>query len=385
MNPQEQLEQIRRDATDALGRLRASIPSLLSDLFPPQPTGDFIEQSRQRATIGRAANTRRLALILLASLMVPVFMVVVPYRGYDEPVTIIIESGLGRRAIARRLTDEGVLMWRWPFLLYSALRPGSTLKAGEYRFDGARSAAGVFGQLSDGRVLLHTLTVPEGWSQWEIADEVARLGLVERDAFLRAAAKTDLVSDIAPGAETLEGYLYPDTYRIARPTTAEAIVRQMVNRFRRVLRDLPLRTGPGELTLHEIVTLASMVEKESGIRDERGLIAGVYRNRLREEMRLGCDPTVIYAALLADGGEYDGVIHQSDLDRRSPYNTYLVYGLPPGPIASPGRAALAAAVDPAETDYLYFVADARGGHTFAKNVGEHSRNVRRYRELLAQQ
>ena len=385
MNPQEQLALIRQQASDAMGRLRESLPALLDDLFPPKPDGDFIEQSRQRAAFARKTNARLAAYGLMGVLLAPMSLILLPYQGFADPVTVVIEPGLGRRAIAQRLADEGVLLWRWPFLLYSALRPGSTLKAGEYRFEGARSAAGVFGQLSAGQVLFHTLTVPEGWTQWEIADEVERIGLAGREEFLQAAAKTELVADLAPKAESLEGYLYPDTYLISRPTTAEAIVRQMVNKFRQVLSDLPLRSGPNEPTLHEIVTLASMVEKESGTRDERGLIAGVYSNRLREGMRMGCDPTVIYAARLADGGDYDGIIHQSDLDRRSPYNTYLVPGLPPGPIASPGRAALAAAITPAETDYFYFVADTKGGHAFARSVGAHARNVRRYRELLEDQ
>ena len=307
----------------------------------------------------------------------------VPYRGFDEPVTVLIEQGLGRRAIADRLVERGVLWSRWPFLVYTVLRPWNTLKAGEYQFDESASPAGVFHTLAYGRVVVYPLTIPEGLTRWEIADEVARMGLADREAFLRATEDPALILDLDPDAGTLEGYLYPDTYHFARPADPQTMVRVMVERFRGVFSDLWPGGSQIDRTPHEIVTLASLVEEETGSKDERGLIAGVYSNRLRRRMLLGCDPTVIYAARLARGGEFDGIIHQSDLDRRSPYNTYLNRGLPPGPIASPGRAALEAAVQPTETKYLYFVSNTEGGHYFAATVAEHSRNVARYRRLRA--
>ena len=322
------------------------------------------------------------ALLVLAAALAGLLLW--PYQGFQGQKTVVIEQGLGRRAIAARLADEGVLRWRWPFVAYAYAQPHRTLKAGEYVFDRPASAAGVFSKLARGEVHLYALTIPEGWTRWDIADEVARLQLASREAFLEAAGDTALIRDLAPEASSLEGYLFPDTYHFARPSEPAAMARTMVEHFRRVYA--PLRekaSAPGRFTPHQLVTLASLVEKETGVAEERGLIAAVFYNRLERRLALQCDPTVIYAERLAKEGVFDGAINVSDLERNSPYNTYKRPGLPPGPIANPGRAALAAVMNPPASDFLYFVSNNQGGHQFARNGAEHERNVARYRRQRA--
>jgi len=322
--------------------------------------------------------------VLLAAAVLALVSVSLPYQGYSGQKVVVIEQGLGRRAIAARLASEGVLSSRWPFLVYAYLQPHRTLKAGEYVFDRPLSAAAVFSKLARGEVHLYALTIPEGWTRWDIADEVARLQLASREAFLEAVKNTEPIRDLAPEAITLEGYLFPDTYHFARPSEPAVMVRVMVEHFRRVSG--PLRekaTHPAGFTAHQLVTLASLVEKETGVPGERGLIAAVFYNRLQRRFPLQCDPTVIYAARLAADGPFDGVINMSDLERDSPYNTYKRAGLPPGPIANPGRAALAAALTPPASDFLYFVSNNHGGHQFARSGAEHERNVARYRAQRA--
>jgi UPF0755 protein len=320
--------------------------------------------------------------------------VLMPYQGYSESVTLVIQQGMGRRAIADELSSRGVLYSRWPFLLYAYARPLRTLKAGEYVFDRPLSPVEVFRKLERGEVHLYPLRIPEGLTRWEMADEVARLQLASREAFLAAAEDPALIRDLAPEATTLEGYLFPDTYNFARPSDPRQIVRTMVEHFRRVYESLQQPetpalkvrdSGPRALRPHELVTLASLIEEETGAAEERGLVAAVFYNRLERGMVLACDPTVIYAKRLANKGEFDGFIRVSDLERESPYNTYLRAGLPPGPIASPGRASLEAALAPPESKHLYFVSNMRGGHFFAATAVEHARNVARYRRLRAEQ
>lgn len=333
-----------------------------------------------------ARSARRL--VLLGALLAAVFVVALlwPYRGYSGTATVILDQGMSRRAIAARLAREGVLCSRWPFLLYAYAQPHRTLKAGEYDFNQPMSAAAVFGKLARGEVHLYALVVPEGYTRWDIADEVARLRLAPRAALLRAAEETALIRDLAPEATTLEGYLFPDTYYFSRPAEPEQMVRTMVENFRRVFRSLGTPdANPHKLTVNQLVTLASLVEKETAVPEERGLIAAVFYNRLERKMLLACDPTVIYAARLEGDGAFDGVINVSDLERPSPYNTYLHTGLPPGPIAAPGRASLQAVLHPPKSNYLFFVSNTHGGHAFAATAAEHARNVARYRRLREQQ
>ena len=323
---------------------------------------------------------------LLVIVGLPLALLLWPYQGYTGQVVVIIEHGMKRRVIAERLTAEGVLYSRWPFLVYAYAQPHRTLKAGEYVFDRPLSIARVFAKLTRGEIHLYPLTIPEGYTRWHIADEVARLRLASRQSFLEAAKNVELIRDLAPQAKNLEGYLSPDTYSFARPTHPSEIVRTLVDRFRSVYGSLRATAAKRpRLTAYQLVTLASLVEKETGVPEERGLIAAVFYNRLQRGLPLQCDPTLIYAARLAADGYFDGTINISDLERASPYNTYLHPGLPPGPIANPGRASLEAVLNPPHSDFHYFVSNTRGGHFFARTSGEHERNVARYRRLRAQQ
>jgi UPF0755 protein len=210
-----------------------------------------------------------------------------------------------------------------------------------------------------------------------VAEVVEQSGLAKGTDFVAAAHNAALIADIAPHAQSLEGFLFPDTYRFTLHTNAPMIVQAMVARFRQVFHSLAKEEVLPPSRVLEIVTLASLVEKETGKTSERPVIAGVFQNRLGLGMPLQCDPTVVYAAILERA--YRGRIYASDLRRASPYNTYVNRGLPPGPVANPGLAALEAAAKPARTDFLYFVADTDGGHVFARTLAEHTRHVQAYR------
>lgn len=321
--------------------------------------------------------------VVLAALLWLVYQLLHPYQGFTEPVTIVVAQGMSKHAIATRLEATGVLSYRLPLLVYAYLQPHRTLKAGEYRFEEPISPVRLFAKLERGEVHLYAFTIPEGFSMFDIAIAAEDLQLASREAFLEAAKDTSLIADLAPEAETLEGYLFPDTYHFARPAEPRQMVRAMVTRFREVWTNLSRTARPSpnpyqvKLSPHQLVTLASLVEKETSEPGERGPIAAVFYNRLKHKLALQCDPTVIYAARLA--GAYDGVINVSDLARDSPYNTYRHVGLPPGPIANPGRASLEAVLNPPITRYLYFVSNTEGGHVFARTGAEHARNVAHYR------
>jgi UPF0755 protein len=272
---------------------------------------------------------------------------------------------------------------------------GRTLKAGEYKFDQAATARQVHDRLARGDIYVHTVTIPEGYNLYDIANTVQQAGLGSAQDFINtAAADVVFIRDLDPKAATLEGYLFPDTYGFTRTQSTHDMIATMVHRFRREAEQLGLvcaaspdptaQTGAAVSAcpdLHAVVTMASIVEKETAAPEERPLVASVYYNRLRRGIAFAADPTVIYAALLA--GRYTGTIHQSDLQFDSPYNTYRKAGMPPGPIANPGRASLEAALHPANSEFLYFVSDANGHHRFARTLDEHSRNVAAYRRALA--
>jgi UPF0755 protein len=300
-----------------------------------------------------------------------------PYRSSSQPVFVVIERFTPASQIARQLHDAGVIRSERMFLALHYLPPGRTLKAGEYEFDRPLSARQVLQKLQRGEVYYHTVTVPEGFNIFEISSAMAATELVSREEALEALEDPGLVQGLDPLARTVEGYAFPDTYRFTRPTTARAMVAAMVARFRAVYGEMAARYRPSR-PIHDIVTMASLVEKETGTPAERPLVAGVFYNRLRAGMRLQCDPSVIYAALRT--GRYRGSIFRSDLQFTSPYNTYTHAGLPPGPIASPGRASLQAALAPASTRYMYFVSNGQNGHRFSATLQEHSRNVATYRK-----
>jgi UPF0755 protein len=317
---------------------------------------------------------RFLLLLLLLALGAGAWFLFAPAGPHLETF-VEIAPGTSSKGMGRLLEERGIIRSRYAFDLVRMMKHG-TLKAGEYRFDHPASVFGVYDRLRRGDVYYRVVTVPEGYNLFDIATAVEAAQLATRDDFLAAAHKdTALVADLDPTATSVEGYLYPDTYRFQRSDTPTTMLRAMVKRFRQEAVEIGL-TGD----VHRTVTLASLVEKETPVASDRPLVASVMENRLRVNMPLMTDPTVIYAALLEN--HYRGTIFQSDLQRDSAYNTYRHAGLPPGPICSPGAASLKAALHPAATDYLYFVADpgARGHSRFAKTLDEHQRNVMAYRQ-----
>lgn len=291
---------------------------------------------------------------------------------------LLLRPGWTTRRIARELYGAGVIRSEKAFILLHLVRRAQTLKAGEYKFEGAQSALLVHDRLARGDVHARYVTVPEGYNMFDVARAVESAGLGPAPEFLKIVrSEVNLIRDLDPEAQSLEGYLFPDTYQFTRTMSMRDIVGAMVRRFRQEARGLNLTQD-----VHRIVTMASIIEKETSVPDERPEVASVYYNRLKLNMALAADPSVIYAALLA--GRYRGSIYQSDLQYDSAYNTYRFPGLPPGPIASPGRASIEAAMRPATTDYLYFVADGQGGrHRFARSLDEHNRNVAAYRRALS--
>jgi UPF0755 protein len=286
--------------------------------------------------------------------------------------SVMLRPGSSARTVATELRSAGVIRSRYAFLALHYFRVKS-LKAGEYLFDRPANAFEVYDRLARGDIAIHTVVVPEGFNLWDVAAQFEAAGLAARAEFLDAARKNHaMINDLDPTAQSLEGYLFPDTYRFTRTQSLTDMLTVMTRHFRQEAKAIGLNSD-----FHKVVTMASIVEKETGAPEERPLVAGVYYNRLGNGMLLGADPSVVYAALLAN--RYNGVIHQSDLESDSPYNTYRHAGLPPGPIANPGRASLEAALHPQQTDYLYFVSDNSGHHRFARTGAEHDRNVALYR------
>jgi UPF0755 protein len=299
----------------------------------------------------------------------------------DDAATYVdIAPGTGTEAIAAQLEEAGVLRSRFAFDLLRAVK-GGKLIAGEYRFNQPATASEVYARMVRGDVYSIPVTIPEGYNIFEIAQAVEAAGLGPRAAMLAAErSQTAPIADLSPSATSLEGYLFPDTYRFSRHATPEQMVAAMVKRFRQAAAQLGLTPGGSGNEIARTVILASMVEKEVSRDAERSLVAGVFTNRLAQGMPLATDPSVIYAALLE--GRYRGAIYASDLQSPSPYNTYRRAGLPPGPICNPGVAALKAALAPARTDYLYFVADAEGNSRFSAKLKEHTQQVEAYRRAV---
>lgn len=304
-----------------------------------------------------------------------------PYQGFPSGgVYVDIPHGASLRTISRVLDENGVVRSRFAFEGLCRSRKQRTLEAGEYYFDHPVDAFEVYDAIANGRVFVKEFVIPEGYTMFDIADLAASEGFLTRDEFLNAARDASPVRDIAPDAPTLEGFLFPATYEFPRHMTGKDMADAMVKKFRQEWLSLPSEnTLPGR-NLQSVVTLASLVERETPRPEERPHVAGVFENRLRIGQPLQCDPTVAYALTLA--GAYSGKLSGGDLRFASPYNTYENKGLPPGPIANPGEAALRAALDPARTDDLYFVANTEGGHFFSKTLQEHNKNVARYRRLL---
>jgi UPF0755 protein len=318
-------------------------------------------------------------LLLLLLLVVGLWLgwaLVLPV-SLSETKYVTLRPGWSSKRIAAELKGNGVIRDARAFLIYHYATKKRTLKAGEYKFEGVTTTAQVLDRLARGDVFVHTVTIPEGFNMFEIGKTLEAAGLGSTQEFVGLAkSQVQLIRDLDPEAKSLEGYLFPDTYGFTRAQSMPDIVATMVRRFKEEAGAIGLSRD-----VHRVVTLASIVEKETAAAEERPVVASVYENRLKKNMALDADPSVIYAALLA--GRYQGTIYHSDLQYDSPYNTYKYPGLPPGPIANPGRASLDAAMNPAETDYLFFVSDNHGRHRFAQTLDEHSRNVAAYRRAVA--
>jgi len=317
------------------------------------------------------------------------------YYDLHKPVThtktgqyIEIPKGTSPSAIVRRLVAEGVIKHEWPFKFYLKISgAGSTLKAGEYDFPSPISPLGVLAKLQQGQRRLDHLTIIEGWTRWDIAHAMAQVPefKLESDAqALELMNNVSLISDFDPEAKNLEGYLFPDTYEFAPETTAPEFIEMMVKRFRAIWKpDWSERARSLNFTTRQIVTTASIIETEAKLAEERPVVASVIYNRLKRDIPLAVDSSVIYASKLEGKWRYDGKVYRSDIERRSPYNTRLYAGLPPGPVASPGESSLKAALNPATSDYLYYVRNPDrndGAHNFYSNGGEFENGVQALRK-----
>ena len=316
-------------------------------------------------------------LVLLLVAAAAGFLIYVPYGPITETF-VDIAPGTGTQSIGAQLQTAGIIRSQYAFDALKMTK-GGRLKAGEYRFDHAAPVTEVYARIAKGDVYTRTLVIPEGFNIFDIAGAVEAAGLGSRETFLSAErSNTQLIAQFSPEAASLEGFLFPDTYKFSRHATAVDILSVMVHRWTAMTGALHLNQS------HDItrtVIMASLIEKEVRVDSERPMVAGVFENRLAKGMPLQTDPSVIYAALL--DGRWTGTIHASDLQADSPYNTYRHAGLPPGPVCNPGVAALRAAMAPTPTDNLYFVSDAAGHSKFASDLQQHETNVRAYREATA--
>jgi UPF0755 protein len=289
---------------------------------------------------------------------------------------VLLHTGYSTRRIAAELKKAGVIRSQLAFRLWHSTHRKPSLKAGEYLFEREASLPQVYDRIARGDIYFHTVTIPEGYTMFDIGKAIEEAGLGSQQDFVHIAeTQTQPIADLAPEAKSLEGYLFPNTYEFTRTQTLEEMAGVMVHQFRQVAQQIGLNTD-----VHRTVTMASIVEKETAVPEERPRVASVYYNRLVHRMALDADPSVIYAELLA--GTYTGSLHHADLSVNSPYNTYRFPGLPPGPIGNPGRSALEAALHPENTKFLYFVSDGNGHHRFARSLEEHNRNVTSYRHSL---
>ncbi|MGA2218974.1 MAG: endolytic transglycosylase MltG [Terracidiphilus sp.] len=305
------------------------------------------------------------------------WLVFTPY-GPNADTIVDLPPGSSTLQMGQKLEAAGVVRSRFAFDLLRWLQRGR-LRAGEYRFNHPAPVTEVYARIARGDVFTIAVTIPEGANVFDIAARLEQAGFGPGEGFLSAAREqARSISDLDPGAKSLEGYLFPDTYQFARKATPAQICATMVRRFRAIAAQLGLKKD-----VHAVVTKASLVERETAVDAERPLVASVFQNRLAQKMPLMTDPAVIYGLEL--NGRWTGVIHKSDLKLDTPYNTYLHAGLPPGPVANPGARSLLAAMEPAKTDYLYFVAagaNPQGHSLFSSSLDEHNRNVAGYRHAV---
>ena len=319
-----------------------------------------------------------ITLFLLVALAVGGWWAWAVYAPVTPPgnQSVLLRSGYSTRRIAIELKKAGVIRSVFAFRVWHILHPKLSLKAGEYLFDRGARMPQVYDRIARGDIYFHVVTIPEGYTMFDIAKAMEDAGLGSAQDFLKTTqTRTDLIADLAPEAKSLEGYLFPNTYQFTRTQSREEMIGAMVHQFRQVAQQIGLSSD-----VHRTVTMASVVEKETAAGDERPVVASVYYNRLARRIALDADPSVIYALLLT--GNYSGSLHHADLAIDSPYNTYRFPGLPPGPIANPGQSALEAALHPANSQFFYFVSDGNGHHRFARDLTEHNRNVAAYRHAL---
>ena len=343
----------------------------------------------------RRSRKRQLAWIPIVMLAAVAIFALWLYRELHSPIVhgktndyIEIPRRSTPDGIANKLVSEGVLRRKWPLLLYIKLTGSAKLiKAGEYRFPSPITPQGVLKKLEEGEQRLSRFTVIEGWTRWDIADSlahVAELHLQDSDAALKLMDDTSGIRDLDPKAENLEGYLFPATYSFPPATKADAVVAGMVKRFRQEWTpERAERARALNMTPRQIVIIASLIETEAKLKEERPLIASVIYNRLSRGVALGIDSTIIYASKLAGKWRDDGKVYLSDVNRRSPYNTRIFSGLPPGPVGSAGESSIDAALNPAQTDYLYYVRDPLrndGAHNFYSRDADFEKGVRALRQ-----
>lgn len=296
--------------------------------------------------------------------------------GFETKDTLVmVMPGQKLKTTSNILYQNRIIRKPLYFYIYARVTGyGMHIKAGEYLLSASMTPVQILNVLASGRVYLHKITIPEGYNLKEIADVFAESGLMEKSLFLKAAKNFKLDPSLKTEADSLEGYLFPDTYYFPKGISAEKIIATMINQFKQVVTPEMIQQAHKEgLSLHQAVTLASIIEKETGSENERSIISSVFHNRLKRGMRLESDPTVIYGI-----ENFDGNITRKHLSTPTPYNTYTRHGLPPGPIASPGAKSLMAAVYPAQTDYLFFVSRKDKTHKFSRTFGEHSDAVRKY-------
>ena len=289
--------------------------------------------------------------------------------------TVTVPPGQGLKATAADLHDRGIIRSAFKLNLYARIKGyDKKIKAGEYRLRPSYSPREILEIMVSGKVQLYKITIPEGYNLAQIADLLPAAGLGSAHEFLIAAHNSSLVKEHNLSGDSFEGYLFPDTYHFPKGVSPEKILQTMVRRFREVFTSAwEKRARERKMTVHQVVTLASIIEKETGAPSERPIISSVFHNRLKKNMRLASDPTVIYGI-----EDFDGNLTRKDLERPTPYNTYMKKGLPPGPIANPGAKAIEAALYPADTDYLFFVSKQDGTHHFSKTYQEHEKAVRKY-------
>ena len=288
---------------------------------------------------------------------------------------VVIPEGSTYQQVATLLKREHLIRSRWAFLLLGKTHEiDRKIRPGEYELDGSMAPKEILGKLLAGRVILHPVTIPEGFTLAQIAEVLATQNVTDTDEFLKLVRDRPFIASLGIEADTLEGYLFPETYSFPRGTKAKDVIKTMVEGLFHVWgTDYQTQAAHLHLSLHQVLTLASVIEKETGAKEERELIAAVFHNRLRKKIPLQSDPTVIYGL-----PAFDGNIHKRDLSSRSPYNTYRVQGLPPGPIGSPGAQSIHAALFPAQASYLYFVSRNDGTHHFSSTLAEHNQAVEKY-------